>query len=239
MPNAKNETPVNPLGNAPFDTSASTAGDEAALQAIEALEAETNVVSGLDPIQELPNIPQAPIPMTTVVPTPIPVLPPQPVSPISMPPPTMPSTAVITEPLVPTTPTPMASAPLEQPISLPNSASRSIAQSLNEETPVVVNGFQPFAHQKRPSKKLTIIIVIILVTVLLGGGGYFGWQYLQTQNKPTATTQTNAPVTETTPTITDTEASVNQTITDMQKNLDAVTDSEYADTTFSDTTLYQ
>ncbi|MDB5162324.1 MAG: hypothetical protein JWM52_832, partial [Candidatus Saccharibacteria bacterium] len=197
---------MNPNDKAPLPP-APSAGDEAALQAIEALEAETNEVSGADPVIESPTpvIPAAPIQVSTppVISTPVIPTPTGPIIP-----------DVITEP-----------APLPPVQNAPsNEVARSIAASLSEETPAApITNFQPFSKQKKSLNKPVIILVVVLVLAILGVGGYFGWQYLQpktTTPTVTQTTPTSNAADETAP-ISDTEASVTDTATNMQSQLDS------------------
>ena len=211
-PNPSNDT-------SPTPSMPPSAGDEAALQAIEALETESNAIPGAestvptagmaDPAAIAPSIPVDPTPTTG---------------------------PVITEPLVPTTPVatePAPTTPTPTPVPI-----NPLTESLKDDVPAASSPndtFQPFAKPKK-SKKGIVILVIILILAVLGAGGYFGWQYLQSQNTPAPVV--NVPEQTQTTTPTDTEESINTSITDIEAQLSELDDSEYADTTLSDTTLY-
>jgi hypothetical protein len=76
------------------------------------------------------------------------------------------------------------------------------------------------------------------LVLILAIGGYFLWQYLQTQNtKPVAKTTTTTTSQTTAPVITDTATSVGSAVTDMQAQMAAIDDSEYQDSTMSDSSL--
>lgn len=205
-----------PLSNPNLPNSAA---DDAALKAIEALESESSPV-------ELPTEPaevSAPPAATPIVDV-------------------APPTPAIPTPVTPTTPapqTPVIPAESIQPTAPPapvesSTVQSSVARELNEGEPTPTTTFQPFVKKKR--SKAPLIILVIVLLGLLGAGGYFGWQYLQSQQtKPATQTQT----TEEPPVEQDSLESVNATVNDMQAQLDALDDANYADSTLSDTALYE
>jgi UPF0755 protein len=229
-PNTNPTPPADPTNNSPMGTPpAPSAGDEAALKAIEALETESNEVATTPSTIE-PTTPPSPSLSEAPAPTPAPSN----------------TGPVITEPLVPpTTPatppetglpaTPSTPATDPTPATNPN----PIADSLKKEAPAAATGaaaFQPFAKPKTSKKKI-IILVVVLVVLILGAGGYFGWQYLQTQSTPAPAQITTPTVTEDVE-LTDTEETVTATADDIESELSGMDDTEYADTTLSDSTLY-
>jgi len=188
------------------------------MQAIEALEAESN---GL-PEAEAATSPSIP-PDTT--PTPITA-------------PTMP-TESLEAPNIPTnslesSAEPVTSVPTDEPAA-------DLNKSLSEEAPVpnATTNFQPFAQGKKSPNKTRIILIVVIALLVLGVGGYFGWQYWQSQTVTPAVVQppTDETPDETLPAV-DTEASVTETATDMQTQLDGIDNSEYDDATLSDSVLY-
>ncbi|MFZ2126411.1 MAG: hypothetical protein WAV04_02765 [Candidatus Microsaccharimonas sp.] len=213
----KNQTPPS---TPPANPSAS---DAAAMQAIEALEAESNGLPEAEPVTPQPSaLPSTP---PEVAPTPIAPIPP-----------------LTTE--SPTTPAVPLSSPEDPAVpasDAPSGVAADLNKSLSEEAPVAstASEFQPFAAKKKSSKKSIIILVIIIAVLILGAGGYFGWQYLQSQNTPTTPVQTTPDTSTEQETIPgDTETSVTEMVTDIETQLDGIDDSEYDDTTLDDSTLY-
>jgi hypothetical protein len=210
---------MNPDNTTPSPSTPPTAGDEAALKAIEALETESNAIPGAESTTPTNG-------MSAQTPT-------APINPSFTPPMNGP---IITEPLVQTTPVSLDSSPVttDSAPMTPN----PLTESLRDDVPAATtpnDTFQPFAKPKK-SKKGIIILVVILVLTLLGAGGYFGWQYLQSQN--TLAPAITVPETAETTTPTDTEGDVNTSITDIEARLSVLDDSEYEGATLSDATLY-
>jgi hypothetical protein len=200
----------------------SSSSDAAAMQAIEALEAESN---------GLPEV-ETPTPAVAPVSTPLSTTP----TPVSTP--TMP----VETPEVPIVPNSSPQSPPEPVIASP--AGEPVAdlnKSLSEEAPVpnATTNFQPFAQGKKSSSKTRIVLIVVVILIVLGAGGYFGWQYWQSQTVTPAVIQPPADSTpdETVPSV-DTEASVTETATDIQTQLDGIDDSDYQDATLSDSVLY-
>ena len=219
---------MTPPGNTP-----TSAGDEAALKAIEALEVESN---------QLPAEPVALMPPATPYATPpTPAMTnPTPAAPI---PAASQSLAPAVPLTVPTTPLP-AELPIApaNPIAPPTSqAALSLAASLRSDIPPATTSatFDPFPQTKK-SKKPVVILIVVLLLIGLGVGGYFGWQYLQSSKTTPAATQPVQTVEEeeTAPKITDTEEGINNDIKGMETTLDSMSDEDYSDTTLSDATLY-
>jgi uncharacterized protein HemX len=124
----------------------------------------------------------------------------------------------------------------------PNAAAIALANSLKEAaTTEPSRAFQPFSGQKHPKKGLIIALIIIIAG--LGAAGYFGWQYWQSiQPVPAANVEpAPEPAEEEMPVtaqpIGDTETSVNEAITDMQTELDAMDTSDYEESSLSDQAL--
>lgn len=228
-PNDENNNPVTPppapITPDPVGTpDAVSAGDEAALKAIEALDAES---SQFDPQASAP-VEDTPVPVKS--PTETPSVEPATSAPSE--PLGIPAEPLPTEPVSPEAPqpeTPAAPSPLDQVLGDPSAAPLS--------TP-----FQPFEAPKKPSSKVRISLIVVLVLLVLGVGGFFGWQYLQSQNTTNPaqnSTPTDQDGEDETPEVTDTETSVNSAVTEMQSDLDDINDAAYQDSTLSDATLFQ
>ena len=208
------------------DQSIPSAGDAAALQAIEALEAESNgLVTEDEPIK--------------------PVIPAAPITPISFRP-TMTQPPVTVEPTTPTIspishelsdPSPALSSSAEPPSISPIAA--SLNDSLKDESavPTKTDAFQPFAEPKKSPKKMFVILVSVIVALALGVGGYFGWQYLESQKTPVPVQSDNSETPAPSATIDDPET-VNGDIETIETDLENIDDSNYQDSTLSDASLY-
>lgn len=214
--NPDNDKPTTPSPSIPNnDSSSSTASDDAALKAIDALESESNRIDGADAVTE------------PITPPETPVAPPTPVTP------------QINEPLTP--PSPLDSSPtpdLGSPVTTPP---KPIDEVAKDETPVIGSAaaFKPFeGGKKKSSKKSLIILVVIVVVLALGIGGFFGWQYLQSQSTPAATDNSAVTVPEEEAANTDSEDSINASIEEIESGLTDVDDAEYNDTTLNDAALY-
>lgn len=219
--NDKPTTPApSPSFSPPTPSSSTSAGDDAAMKAIDALESESNKLDGADALADT-STPGSASPESTT-----------------------PAAPVINEPLTPSTPSeaPTASTLTDTPASdVPKPLDTEAANAAPAPVIGSAGTFQPFDQgKKKSSKKSLIILIIVLVVLVLGAGGYFGWQYLQGLNTPTPAATTPGETTlEDENEITDSEESVNATIDEIEASLQDVDDTEFADTTLSDSALYE
>lgn len=141
----------------PVDGSSSAEADQAALEAIQALESEEAALD--EPIQELPQ--EEPVASTQV--TPIVVIEPQP------------------------TPDPIAAAPqpIQQPEQqqsaeqpAPVAEPVPVAVKAPVADAMAASGFNPFETTKKPASKATVATIVILSLAVLVVGGYVIWQYV-------------------------------------------------------------
>jgi len=204
--------------------------DDAMLQAIEALEAQT-----VDPDPK-PLVPETPVTPAPVVVTPAPEPIPTPV----ITPAPVPTPLTVIEPTPVTTEAPTAPITPE-PATAPTDPSSAIAAALarGPETTTPKSTYQPFPKKKLGKKPLLIILAIILVAGL-GVGGYFGWQYLQSQKTSPIVNGIDTSVPDEDPGLpADSEASVNSTASDIENQVNSVDETEYKDETLSDAALYE
>ena len=128
----------------------------------------------------------------------------------------------VVEPETPASPTPVAAA---------------IASALQEPDPVEEPQLKP---KKKSRTKLFLIVGGVIILLTLAVAGYFVWQSLQVED-PIEAAQTTGNQTQSTDTnnTNDTEAIVNDAANSIESETDAIDDSSYADSTLSDTTLYE
>lgn len=181
--------------------------DAAAFQVIEALEVEETAGEGVTPA-EVTSSQQ--IPVTTK---------PEPIIPASPAPESLsPQTPSDPEPFTPA-PTPLMGV---------------------ADTSASPNQPDPFAVQPKKSKKGLIIIIAVILLIGASVGAYFIWQSLQ----PASSTQSETPTGGSAPgpaddedTSGDTEESVTNDATSIEEDVNGLNDSEYEDSTLSDSTL--
>ena len=206
--------------------------DDAMLQAIEALEAQT-----IDPDPK-PLVPETPATPAPVIATPAAAPEPAPAPVVTPPPVATPLTAIEPTPVTTEAPT----APLTPESSTtPTDPSSAIAAALarGPEATTPQSTYQPFPKKKLGKKPLLIILAIILVAGL-GVGGYFGWQYLNSQQPSPIVNGIDTSVPDEDPGIPeDSEASVNSTASDIENQVNSIDETEYKDETLSDTALYE
>lgn len=180
--------------------------EDAALQAIEALEVKSTDLDDEGAPATEPVVPVEPAPEMTPVPEPQPE--PQPVVHVAPRPHTTntPARQPIPEPTpvpevahAPAAPEPQkepVAPPVVEVVEKPEPAEAPLPKRVEEsENPGVPSkndplglsapapvrtSFNPFAEQNRlANKKPATIFIVILVIIILGVGGYFGWQYYQ------------------------------------------------------------
>ena len=141
------------------------------------------------------------------------------------------------------TPQPVAVELQNEPVPQPPVMPLDISQdNSNPIAPAPFVDASTNAKAKRPgvSKKFIIILVVAILVIGAATAAYFLYQSTaegdDSNNTSTADTQTTAPTAK--PTVTDTAAGVNETAGAIEKDIDTVLDTEYADSALSDTTLY-
>lgn len=106
-----------------------------------------------------------------------------------------------------------------------------VSQAPSEPQPIQ----EPAPTPPKRSRKALIVLLIILGIVLLGVAAYGAWIALQPVEDSSVQTTTE----ETTITTPDSQATVEEQVTDIEAQLDGLDDSELQDDTLSDTSLYE
>jgi hypothetical protein len=188
--------------------------DAAALQAIEALEAEDTSVN----IAEPTPMPSSPIETPTT---------PQQAQP----------TAFTAQPIGNNAPEQPTESISSSPIAPEIPASAAIAGVLSS-APAETNN-HPFPNQKKSSKKLILLVVALILLIGAGVAGYFAWQSMQTDNSNNTSQSVTGGDQPGGTTQTDTEADVTEDAAALEADADSMDNSSLEDSSLSDTTLYE
>ncbi len=123
-------------------------------------------------------------------------------------------------------------------VTVPISPSTTIPAETAQDTQPVPSEFTPF---KKPRNKRRYILVVILLGVIAAVAVYVIWNFIQ----PTDSTQQDAQTSLTTngnqeaiAPIEDTEASISTEVVDIEKDINDLDDSAYADSTLANDTIY-
>lgn len=114
----------------------------------------------------------------------------------------------------------------------------AMASALEEEAPVA----EPLIKQKKKSRiKLFVVIGSIVILAALAFAGYLFWQTFQVESPTEAVQQTGSGTSRLVeaPANADTEASVTETATSTEAEINALDDTPYDDSMLSDKALYE
>ena len=129
-------------------------------------------------------------------------------------------------------------APAPAPVAPQTPMAAAMATALEEEAPVA----EPLIKPKKKSRtKLFVVVGSVIILLALAAAGYLFWQTFQVADPTEAVQQSgsnNNPLVEA-PANADTEASVNETATSIETEVNTLDDTPYDDSTLSDKTLYE